>query len=266
MRLTGGTGALVRALAQNLPEGMLQLGAQVVSLALGEADITLRICRDDPEHDVMKAKHVIAAIPPRLLQATIGFLPGLNPAVARHWRDAATWMAPHAKIFALYDRPFWRDAGLSGTAQSMVGPLVEIHDATKASGAAALFGFCGIGADHRARLGEAALTQVYLEQLARLFGPPAGTPSGTLFKDWAVDPRTATDDDRNATGHPRATACAGLSRHGGNASRSPAARPARQPPATWRAPSMRQSVRSKMPCKGSSSWQTAAEEVDGRRT
>jgi len=202
MRLVGGTGTLVRALAQGLPPQALQLGAQVTRMALGEADVTLHIVRNGGEEFLLKAEQVIAAMPPRLLQATVDLAPSLPPAAARRWRDAATWMAPHAKFFALYDQPFWRDAGLSGTAQSMVGPLVEIHDATTASGTAALFGFCGIGADRRAAMGEATLAQACLEQLARLFGPEAARPSATLFKDWAADAWTATADDRNPTGHP----------------------------------------------------------------
>jgi hypothetical protein len=52
-------------------------------------------------------------------------------------------MAPHAKFFALHDHLFWRDAGLSGTSQSFVGPLAEIHDATAASGKPALFWLSG---------------------------------------------------------------------------------------------------------------------------
>ena len=72
--------------------------------------------------------------------------PALSP---KSWQETATWMAPPAKFFAVYDRPFWRKAGLSGTAQSFVGPLGEIHDATTASGKAALFGFPSIGADAR---------------------------------------------------------------------------------------------------------------------
>jgi monoamine oxidase len=111
-------------------------------------------------------------------------------------------MAPHAKFFAVYDQPFWREAGLSGTAQSMVGPMPEIHDATTASGQAALFGFLGVGADQRAALGEDALTRACLDQLARLFGADARHPRATLFKDWAADPLTATAADRVATGHP----------------------------------------------------------------
>jgi monoamine oxidase len=58
-------------------------------------------------------------------------------------------VASHAKFFALYDRSFWLEAGYSGTAESMVGPMAEIHDATTRSGHAALFGFLGVGAAER---------------------------------------------------------------------------------------------------------------------
>ena len=50
-------------------------------------------------------------------------------------------MAPHANFLAVYPRRFWREAGLSGGAQSLVGPMTEIHDATSSAGEAALFGF-----------------------------------------------------------------------------------------------------------------------------
>lgn len=84
----------------------------------------------------------------------------------------------------------------------MVGPMPEMHDATSASGRAALFGFLGIGAEQRAALGEHALRRACLEQFARIFGAEAGRPRATLFKDWAADPFTSTATDRLATGHP----------------------------------------------------------------
>ena len=49
--------------------------------------------------------------------------------------------------------------------------------------------------------GESASTG-YVRQLARLFGPEAGAPRATLFKDWAADPFTATADDAQAGEHP----------------------------------------------------------------
>jgi monoamine oxidase len=202
MRLAGGTGALVQALAAALPERCIRLGARVTRIALEEGGTTLTIRQPDGGDDVLSADQVIAALPPRLMEATIAFAPDIEPATRLRWRDTATWMAPHAKFFALYDRPFWREAALSGMAQSTVGPLTEIHDATTASGAAALFGFMGIGADQRAAAGSAVLTRACLDQLARLFGADAGRPRTTLLTDWAADGLTATIDDRRGGAHP----------------------------------------------------------------
>lgn len=200
-RLVGGTDALVRAVARDLPREQILLSAPVAAMALGRDGVELTITPADGTEETLAAAQVIAAVPPRLLEATASFMPEQEAATARRWRDTPTWMAPHAKFFALYDRPFWRDAGLSGTAQSMVGPMVEMHDATTASGGAALFGFLGVGAEQRAALGEAVLIRACLEQLARIFGADARTPRATLFKDWAADPRTATAADRSAGGH-----------------------------------------------------------------
>lgn len=170
-------------------------------MALGVDGVVLTIAKADGSERTFAAEQVIAALPPRLL-AGIEFSPKVDAATKRLWGDTATWMAPHAKFFAIYDRPFWRDAGLSGTAQSFVGPLGEIHDATTASGRAALFGFPSIGADTRMSLGEAALTRSCLAQFARLFGQQALQPRTTIFKDWAADSLTATAEDRSAGAHP----------------------------------------------------------------
>jgi monoamine oxidase len=203
-RLAGGTGALVRALARDLPRERLLLSTQVTAMALRGDGVELAIRRADGADETLVAGQVIAAVPPRLLEATVSFTPPQEASTALRWRGTPTWMAPHAKFFALYDRPFWCDAGLSGTAQSMVGPMAEMHDATTASGGAALFGFLGVGAEQRATLGEEALTRACLDQLARIFGADARSPRATLFKDWAADPWTATAADRGAGGHPAA--------------------------------------------------------------
>jgi monoamine oxidase len=97
---------------------------------------------------------------------------------------------------------FWRTAGLSGMAPSAVGPMGEIHDATTAAGAAALFGFLGIDADRREAAGTALLTRACLDQLGRLFGDEARRPAETLLMDWTADVFTATADDRHSRAHP----------------------------------------------------------------
>lgn len=201
MRLVGGSAALVRALSQDLPRDKIMLGARVTAMTLAADGVELAIARADGASDRLTAVHVIAALPPRLLEATAAFLPPQEPAATRRWRDTPTWMASHAKFFALYERPFWRDAGLCGTAQSMVGPMVEMHDATTASGRAALFGFLGVAAEQRAALGEGKLARACLDQFARIFGEEARAPIATILKDWAADPLTATVEDRAAAGY-----------------------------------------------------------------
>lgn len=202
MRLVGGTAAMVRALAQKIPTERILTKAKVTMIALGDHGVQLTVERSDGTIELLQARQVIAALPPRLLDAIVTFNPKMEPRIASRWRATPTWMAPHAKFFAVYDKPFWRTVGLSGTAQSMVGPLVEIHDATTASGKAALFGFLGVGADQRTALGEEMLKQACLAQFSRLFGAHALNPRAVLFKDWAVDPLTATAADRAGGGHP----------------------------------------------------------------
>jgi monoamine oxidase len=201
MRLAGGTSMLVRALARDLPDDRIRLGARVSAMVLAPEGIELTLARDAGPPEKIIARQVIAAVPPRLLEATVAFTPAQEVMTAQRWRDTPTWMAPHAKFFAIYERPFWREAGLSGTAQSMVGPMAEMHDATTASGRAALFGFLGIGADQRAALGEERLRSACLEQFARIFGDAARLPTATIFKDWAADALTATAADRIAAGY-----------------------------------------------------------------
>jgi monoamine oxidase len=201
MRLAGGSGALVQALAADLPADSIRLGARVTHVTRDALSVQVRLTTASGS-ETMRASHVLFAVPPRLLEATVTFSPALDAATAERWRATPTWMASHAKVFALYEEPFWREAGLSGTAQSMAGPLVEIHDATTASGQAALFGFVGVPAELRAAVGEKALVAAAIQQLVRLFGPQAVSPSGTLFKDWAADPLTATHADRLGGGPP----------------------------------------------------------------
>jgi monoamine oxidase len=201
MRFAGGTGAIVSALLDCLPQDRLHLETLITGLEIIETGVALRVRRQDQIRRV-EALQAILALPPRLAGSTMSFTPELEPGTLDLWRRTATWMAPHAKFFALYDQPFWREAGLSGTAQSRVGPLVEIHDATTESGAAALFGFIGLGRAQREAAGDDRITAASIAQLARLFGARAAQPRATLLKDWTADPLTATGDDQTAEGHP----------------------------------------------------------------
>lgn len=202
MRLVGGVGSLINALVARLPQECIQLGTRVTQVALGSSQLELE-CVDAAGHAArMQAPYLVSTLPPRLLASTLAFFPALDPATLSNWREMPTWMAAHAKFFALYERPFWREVGLSGSARSLPGPLMEVHDATSASGQAALFGFLGLSARQRTRLGEKALTHAALEQLVQLFGAEAARPLACLFKDWSADPLTATEADWDGGEHP----------------------------------------------------------------
>lgn len=201
MRIAGGTGMLVEALAGTLSGGHLLLKHRAVSARQVEGGVQLAVQNAIGEEVAFECAHVMLAMPPRIIAQTVCFEPPLNPVEQQRWVDTPTWMAPHAKYVAVYDQAFWRDDGLSGMAQSMVGPLVEIHDASSGTGGAALFGFIGLAAASRRNVGEDALMQQCRAQLVRLFGARAATPHAEFIKDWAADELTATGADQVAGAH-----------------------------------------------------------------
>lgn len=192
MRFIGGTQTLVEALAATLPVGVLKLN-QRVTLIHQQEDDSLSIKVEGS--NAITARAVLIAIPPRVAVKTIDFIPELPSELINSLMDKPTWMASQAKIVAIYERPFWREEGLSGFATSWVGPLQEIHDASPGSGCGALFGFFRIPAHIRADLGEEAITDLVVAQLVRLFGPLANDTMGILYKDWASDPEVAVTED-----------------------------------------------------------------------
>lgn len=202
MRLTGGMGALVDALHRPLDPARIVTGFTVQQLRIDGADVAITGRHTDGSTATWCARHVLLAVPPRLAAHGIGFEPALPGELTRQWRATPTWMAPHAKYLAVYDAPFWRADGLSGSARSALGPMVEIHDASLPGGSAALFGFLGVPARVRQRLTEDVLKASCRAQLARLFGAPAATPRAEAIKDWAQDPHTATPADLQDASHP----------------------------------------------------------------
>lgn len=201
MRLAGGMNELIEALRATINPANIHTGV-TVRRANKHADF-IEIAGEDADGSTRswRAHHLLLAIPPRLAQERIEFVPILPAAVSRAWRDTATWMAPHAKYLAVYDKPFWRYQGLSGEARSAVGVLGEIHDASMPDGGAALFGFFRIPAQVRRRAGDDVLRDQCRAQLGRLFGPQAAAPVTDVIQDWAFDTLTAAAHDQIAEGH-----------------------------------------------------------------
>lgn len=195
-RLVGGVQSLIDAVTDTLPRGMVELNTRVTAIRTDEdGAITLEADVADGKKENICAQAVILAVPPRIVARQIVFSPALPSRLMTSLVDTPTWMAGQAKVVAVYDRPFWRENGLSGQVTSWVGPLQEIHDASPETGSGALFGFFGIPATTRRQLGEEHLLKLVIGQLTRLFGPTAENPVSLLYKDWSSDRETAVDDD-----------------------------------------------------------------------
>lgn len=189
-RLRGGWNMLVSALYERLNKDQVRLSTTIGRLAHSKGGIEAT----DQGGQTLLAKRVVLAIPPRLA-ANLNYSPRLPSGSIAAMQNTPTWMAGQAKSLAVYDRAFWREAGLSGDAMSRRGPMVEIHDASPADQqVAALFGFIGVPPGERSD--QEALGAGILDQLARLFGPEARHPRSLSIKDWAADALTATDLDQ----------------------------------------------------------------------
>lgn len=189
VRIEGGPGALARHMAAILGAERIVLGAEVVALNVtGDAQVRLADGR------TVTARHVIIAVPPRLV-LTWSISPGVSDRLREALSRWPTWMAAHAKISLRYGAPFWREAGLSGSAVSQEGPLMEVVDhSDEAAGRFALFGFYGWPAGVRRRKAESLQAET-IAQLERLFGPSAAVPDAIALKDWAQDRFTAVPED-----------------------------------------------------------------------
>ncbi|MEM1047980.1 MAG: FAD-dependent oxidoreductase [Pseudomonadota bacterium] len=202
LRIAGGLGALTGGLATALPADRVHLNTVVTGLTQTDDGILAASAASDGPAAV-RANKVVLAIPPRLAAERVAFDPVLPPEAHEAMRAVPTWMAGHAKVVAVYERPFWREAGLSGDAISRRGPLAEIHDASPhAAGEGALFGFVGVPAGARRAAGR-DLTDAAIRQLTALFGPQASQPLAVHIQDWAAERFTATKaDEMPPAGHP----------------------------------------------------------------
>ncbi|MGC8468208.1 MAG: flavin monoamine oxidase family protein [Acidithiobacillus sp.] len=194
-RLAGGMGALVEGLRGGLDAERIHFGQVVRRLEIHAGQILLIAQDERGETTLWQGSKVLLALPPRLAAQRLVFEPPLAKPLLSDWSAVPTWMAPQAKYLAVYEKPFWREQGLSGEARSALGPLQEIHDASLPDGPAALFGFLGMSARDRRRWPEPDLLDACREHLGRLFGAPAAAPLAQFYKDWAMDPLTATATD-----------------------------------------------------------------------
>jgi len=200
LRIQGGIKTLADAIVDKIEAPHRFLGHVVTGLSRSKEGVAVNVVGTSGQLQV-QAKKVAMAIPPRLA-AELSYSPELPTEAMQTLAATPTWMAGHAKFFAIYKDPFWRKMGLCGTAISQRGPLAEIHDASPNSGRIfSLFGFSGLDAKSRARMGRSEFIRQATAQLAALFGGEANRPQTVHFQDWSTEIFTASTADRNPQPH-----------------------------------------------------------------
>lgn len=179
-RVRGGMGALVQALAERA--GPVRLNAVVDGLTPTDEGVLVRVGGENLEAGV-----VLGALPPSLAADWVG-------PTERHLAHTPVWMGGIAKCVARFERPFWREQGLSGRAFSRLGPMTEVHDISTPEAGPTLFGFAPreLATDLEARVPD---------QFERLYGV---RPRELVLQRWWKEPFTTRSgrEDPRLLGHP----------------------------------------------------------------
>lgn len=183
-RYARGAQELALRLADRLPAGTLRLGQPVTAVVVDADAATVT-----GAGGAVGARHVVLALPPALAAETIAFSPDLPAHVRQVAEATAVWMGGVVKAVAVYDRAFWRGAGLAGAAVSHVGPFRELHDHSGPAGTpAAVFGFAP--SERLRDLEPEHLGRAFQEQVTRLFGPEGARPRSVHVTDWSRERHT----------------------------------------------------------------------------
>lgn len=179
-RFVGSAQELSIRIAKNLGDSVL-LSAPVRRVDQSGENIVLT-----SDAGEVRARYAILAIPP-MLAGRIEYRPLLP--VLRDQLTARMPMGSTVKCIAVYDRPFWREAGFSGEAVASTGPLSVVFDNGSHDGAVhSLLGFIvGQKARAYAERPEAERREIILHSLGRMFGERALRPSAYVEFDWSTE-------------------------------------------------------------------------------
>lgn len=182
-RVHGGMGGLASAVAASLGD-VVRYGEPVQDIDWDKDGVSVTTSRQS-----WRAKRVILAIPPSQALG-IRFDPALPSNRDALWRRMPAGAC--IKCVAQYERPFWRERGLSG--QAVGGDLavrVTFDNTEKGKDSGLLLGFIeGEEARRWSQVSADTRRDAVLQAFAGFFGPEALEPIDYADKDWTSDPWT----------------------------------------------------------------------------
>jgi monoamine oxidase len=169
-------------MAAELGDGTVELAAPVRVIRHGPAGVAV-----GADRLTVAARRAIVAVPPTLA-ARIAYEPAMPAA-----RDGLTQRMAQGsvvKCMAVYDRPFWREQGLSGALTSVTGPISVGFDNSPPDGTpGVLMGFMeGRAARAAADLSRDERRAQVVGCFTRAFGSQAAEPLDYVDRAWAADP------------------------------------------------------------------------------
>lgn len=180
-RIEGGSQRIPPLLADQLGDAV-SLSTPVRHIAQDGRGVTVRAGAR-----TIRARRVIVAIPP-VMAADIAFHPPLPD--KRRQLGQRLLRGAQIKANVVYDRPFWREEGLSGYVLSDSGPVQNVWDNTPAAGNPGVL-LCFLKADAARDLdhdSDEAVEKAIVDNLTSYFGEQAAQPRQIVLKRWHTEP------------------------------------------------------------------------------
>jgi monoamine oxidase len=183
-RIEGGVQPLAERLAGLLPDGAVRLSSPVGRIVQDDRGAAV-----EAQGTLVAAERVVVALPPTLA----GRIDHSPPLPAQ--RDQLVQHMPQGsviKFHVLYEAPWWRAEGLSGTVLCPHEPIGVTFDCTPPAGTPGLITgfFEGPAAVAAGRRTTGERRDVVVDVLARALGEHARDVLGYVDRDWSAEPFT----------------------------------------------------------------------------
>jgi monoamine oxidase len=182
-RLEGGSQHLIEKLIEGLDNSDIILNSPVNSIEFSEDAVKVNDWKID------EAPAVVLALPPKLWEQRISFSPNLPNVILETAQKTQTWMEESVKIAVIYNSPFWREKGLSGTLFSNVGPMTELYDHCDEK--VSRYALCGFLHPNYKPLKSSQRQKLVIEQLKSVFGSEAASIADYRELNWSDEEHTS---------------------------------------------------------------------------